>query len=56
MRLKTNAFIIVMYAMALLALVFYVAAWFSGDVVRSIWCVVHGCFLLLLSIWLNVCS
>ena len=53
----TKASIVLAYAMAALAVVFYVVAWFHmGDLQHATWLIAHGCFLLLLSIWANVCS
>lgn len=49
--------IIVAYIMAIVAVVFYITAWFHmGDPATATWCIAQGCFLLLLSIWANVCS
>lgn len=56
MRL-TKASIVIAYVMAALAVVFYIAAWFHmADPTFATWLVAQGCFLLLLSIWANVCS
>lgn len=53
----TKFSIIVAYIMAIVAVVLFVGAWFnSGDLQRATWFVVQGCFLLLFSIWANVCS
>ena len=49
--------IIVAYIMAIAAVVFCVTAWFHmGDPATATWYIAQGCFLLLLSIWTNVCS
>ncbi|MBR2837783.1 MAG: hypothetical protein IKE55_03265 [Kiritimatiellae bacterium] len=53
----TKFSIIIAYVMALLALVLFVASWFhAGEPAFAGWLVGQGCFLLLASIWVNVCS
>ena len=53
----TKFSIVLAYVMAALAIAFYAAAWLSmGDPQHATWLVAQGCFLLLLSIWANVCS
>lgn len=53
----TKASIVISYVMAALSIAFYAAAWFHmGDLQHATWLIAQGCFLLLLSIWANVCS
>ena len=53
----TKFSIIVSYVMAIIAVVLLVASWFHlGDLQHATWLIAQGCFLLLLSIWANVCS
>ena len=53
----TKFSIIVSYVMAIMAVVMFVTAWFyMGDLQHATWLIAQGCFLLLLSIWANVCS
>jgi hypothetical protein len=43
--------------MAIAAVVLYVTAWFHMvDHATATWYIAQACFLLLLSIWTNVCS
>lgn len=45
------------YVLAVLAVVFYVAAWFHmAEPAFATWLIAHGCFLLLAGIWAHVCS
>ena len=53
----TKFSIIIAYAMAIVAIVLFVASWFNfGDLTYATWLVAQGCFVLLVSIWVNVCS
>ena len=53
MRTKTKLAIIAGYAMAAIAVVLFICAFFSPD---PAWPTAQGAFLLALSIWFNVCS
>lgn len=49
--------VVLMYLLAIVAIAFYLKAWICmGDVAESTRCVAHGCFSLLLSIWMGTCS
>ena len=52
----TKLTIVLGYVLFAIAIAFYAGAWLMADTAQATCYIAHGCFMLLLSIWANVCS